>query len=121
VVLHHPNRSKENALHWITRTAVTAATILALALPSVGVAQASSAPASTSMATVAAATCHYTVTGNGVAVRRSPDSTAHVIKRKNRGDHVTGPCNTVFNDGRWWTQVYLGEGGTSWMASAFLR
>ena len=108
-------------MHWITRTAATVATTLALALPAVGVAQTGSAPAPTSTTTVAAATCHYTVTGNGVAVRRAPDMTAHVIKRKNRGDHVTGPCRTVFNDGRYWTQVYLGRGGTAWMASAFLR
>lgn len=107
-------------MHWITRTAATAATTLALALPSVGVAQASSAPAPTSTTTVVAATCHYTVTGDGVAVRRSPDRNADAIKQKYRGDHVTGPCRSVFNDGRWWTEVYLGSGGTAWMASAYL-
>jgi len=107
-------------MHWITRTTATVATAFALALPAVGVAQASSAPAPASTTTVAAATCHYTVTGNGVAVRRAPDRTAHRIKQKYRGDRVTGPCRVVFNDGRWWTQVYLGRGGTGWMASAFL-
>ena len=108
-------------MHWIIRAAATAATTLALAVPAVGIAHADSATASTSASTTMAATCHYTVTGNGVAVRRAPDSTAHVIKRKNRGDHVTGPCRIVFNDGRYWTQVYLGGGGTGWMASAFLQ
>jgi uncharacterized protein YgiM (DUF1202 family) len=108
-------------MYWITRTAATVATAFALALPAVGVAQAGSAPAPTSTTTVASATCHYTVIGDGVAVRSAPDTDARVIKRKNRGDHVTGPCRTVFNDGRWWTQVYLGSGGTGWMASAFLR
>ncbi|MGQ0774959.1 MAG: hypothetical protein ACT4NY_11175 [Pseudonocardiales bacterium] len=110
-------------MHWITRTAAAAATTFALALPAAGIAQAAVAPAPASASTattLAAATCHYTVTGDGVAVRRAPDSTAHVIKRKNRGDHVTGPCKDYFNDGRWWTQVYLAGGGTGWMASAFL-
>lgn len=108
-------------MHWITRTAAATATAIALALPAVGIAQAAVAPAPASTATTqAAAACNYTVTGDGVAVRRAPDTTAHVIKRKNRGDHVTGPCNYYFNDGRGWTQVYLGGGGTGWMASAFL-
>ena len=108
-------------MHWITRAAATTATAMALALPAVGIAQAAEAPAlASTAATQAAPTCHYTVTGDDVAVRRAPDSTAHVIKRKDRGDHVTGPCNDYYNDGRWWTQVYLAEGGTGWMASAFL-
>jgi len=109
-------------MRWITRTAATAATTLALALPAVGIAQAGSAPAPTSSTAtaLAAATCHYTVTGDGVAVRRSPDRNADAIKQKYRGDHVTGPCRTVFNDGRRWTEVYLGSGGTAWMASTYL-
>jgi len=108
-------------MHWITRTAATAATTLALALPSVGVAQASSAPAPTSTTTVVAATCHYTVTGNGVAVRRSPDNTAHVIKRKNRGNHVTGPAapsSTTAGTGSWSTSA--AEEPAGWPAP-FLR
>lgn len=108
-------------MHWITRITATVATAVALALPAVGVAQAGSAPAPTSTTAVTAATCQYTVIGDGVTVLRAPDSTAHVIKRKNRGDHVTGPCNTVFNDGRSWTEVYLSGGGTGWMATAFLQ
>ncbi len=102
-------------MHWITRTAAAAATSLALALPAVGIAQADTAAAPTPT-TLAAATCHYTVNGNGVAVRRAPHQDAHVIKRKNRGDHVTGPCEGWGS----WTRVYLGGGGTGWMASAFL-
>ncbi|HEU0086119.1 MAG TPA: SH3 domain-containing protein [Pseudonocardiaceae bacterium] len=109
-------------MRWIARTAATTAAALALALPT-GAAALAASPASVSpaTATLAAASCHYRVTGDGVAVRRAPDTTAHVIKRKNRGDQVTGPCNDYFNDGRWWTQVYLGSGGTAWMASAFLE
>jgi len=108
-------------MHWITRTAATAATTLALALPAVGIAQAGSVPAHTSSTTaLAAATCHYIVTGDGVAVRPAPDRNTNAIKQKYRGDHVTGPCRSVFNDGRWWTEVYLGSGGTAWMASAYL-
>lgn len=66
-----------------------------------------------------AAVCHYFVNGDGVAVRRAPDIDSEVIKRKNYGDPVTGPCYNYYN-GRWWTQVYLGSGGTGWMASAYL-
>jgi hypothetical protein len=120
----HPTAIHEKGIfmHWIIRTATTAATALAIALPATGAsAQAASTAAHPAMtATMVAATCHYTVTGDGVAVRRAPDTSAHVIKRKNRGDHVTGPCVQYFNDGRQWTQVYLGSGGTGWMASAFL-
>lgn len=108
-------------MHSITRAAAVAVTTLALSGAAAGVAQADSASAPTLRSTNLAATCHYTVIGNNVAVRRAPDTTAHKIKEKDRGAHVAGPCVTVFNDSRYWTQVYLGRGGTAWMASAFLR
>jgi hypothetical protein len=92
--------------------------MLALALPITGAtAQASEQAVSTKM--TVQAVCHYTVNGNDVAVRRAPDPNAHVIKRKDRGAHVTGPCQDYYNK-RWWTRVYLGSGGTGWMASAYL-
>ncbi|MGB3437773.1 MAG: hypothetical protein WBA97_03380 [Actinophytocola sp.] len=92
--------------------------MLALMLPITGgTAQASELPVSSK--TTVQASCHYTVNGNNVAVRRAPDPNAHVIKYKDRGQHVHGPCVDYFNK-RWWTQVHLGNGGTGWMASAYL-
>lgn len=105
-------------MHWLVRTAAAAATCFALTLPAAGIAQAETATAP-APATATARTCNYVVNGNNVAVRRAPDSHAHVIKRKNLHDRVTGPC-VNYHNGRDWTQVYLGGGGTGWMASAYL-
>lgn len=110
-------------MRWIARFVTALIAVVALAVPAAASATAqpvNAGPSSTGGPVHVAASCHYVVTGNDVAVRRAPDITAHVIKRKDRGDRVTGPCQDYYN-GRWWTRVYLGSGGTGWMASAFLE
>jgi len=105
-------------MRWIARIVTASVAVVAVALPIAGgTAQATNQPNSGNA--IVLASCHYTVNGNDVAVRTAPDITAHVIKRKDRAAQVTGPCQDYYN-GRWWTRVYLGTGGTGWMASAFL-
>jgi hypothetical protein len=105
-------------MRWIARIAATIVAALAFALPVAGATAHASEQAVSSKVTVQAS-CRYTVNGNNVAVRRAPDIKSHVIKRKDSGAHVTGPCHNYHN-GRRWTQVYLGNGRAGWMASGFL-
>ncbi len=102
----------------VARAATTTVGVLALALPIAGATAQAAEPVSSGTATVQAS-CHYTVNGNNVAVRRAPDGNAHVIKYKDRGARMNGPCQDYYN-GRWWTLVYLDNGTPGWMASAYL-
>lgn len=110
-------------MNWLKRTAVT--TSAALAVSSIlGTTIATQAHASSTdkpSATSASGVCHYRVNGNRVAVRRLPDTSANVLRSKNRGARVTGPCIAQhFNDGRWWTPLYLSRKGYGWTASVYL-
>lgn len=69
-----------------------------------------------------ASTCHYTVTGNGVAVRESPSLSSVILKQKNRGDRVTGPCRHASGSGYVWAAVHCNcaRDDIGWMVHLYL-
>lgn len=69
-----------------------------------------------------ASTCHYTVTGNGIAVRESPSLSSVILKQKYRGDRVTGPCRSASGSGYVWTAVHCNcaRDGIGWMVHLYL-
>jgi uncharacterized protein YgiM (DUF1202 family) len=109
-------------MDWILRAAASVAITLALAGPTAAILGDNPAPQDESATTTEAAnTCHFRVTADEVNVRTGPDRTATVIKQQIKGDGVTGPCHTIFNDGRRWTEVHLDGGETAWMARSMLH
>jgi hypothetical protein len=111
-------------MHWITRTAATAGTTLALALPA---AAANAAPAqsttpASSSGTLAA--CTYTINANDVQIHYEPDIHSRVYTTKNKGQRVTGPapCGpTVSRTGYRWVQLSRGDGnGFVWVVANYV-
>ncbi|SCL41696.1 hypothetical protein GA0074692_6450 [Micromonospora pallida] len=70
------------------------------------------------------AICEFIVVTDGAPVRKSPYTTATILKRKNLGDRVTGNCDwTRDSDGNYWDSVYCScaASGIAWMRSKNLR
>lgn len=69
-----------------------------------------------------ASTCHYTVTGNGVALRESPNVNSTRRQLKNRGDRVSGPCRHASGSGYVWHAIYCNcaRDGIGWMVHLYL-
>lgn len=107
--------------------AITAAFLLTVLALTAQPAAAQAPQTTASQVGITAAKCHYRVTGDGVHVRRNPNTSSDIIKVKNSGDHVSGPLVSgycwiqVWNDGWWWAKVHLASGETGWMASAYLH
>lgn len=69
-----------------------------------------------------ASICHYTVTGNGVALRESPNVNSVRRQLKNRGDRVSGPCRHASGSGFVWHAIYCNcaRDGIGWMVHLYL-
>jgi hypothetical protein len=103
--------------------AAAAVMVTLVAAPS---AAAATAPSSVSSAesVAPAATCRWTVIGDGVRVRYRPSVTAAVYAYKYHGDIVTGPCGYTYwnaDEQRLWQALYTYDGRIVWIASEWIR
>lgn len=110
-------------MHWITRTAVTAAAALTLALPATAIAAPNQATTPAPSSGILAP-CNYTINANDVNIRYGPGTDYNVYKVKDKGAKVTGPspCGpTVERTGYKWVQLYRGDrNGFVWVAANYV-